>query len=27
MLTVKPDEKWFRAKPNDPAPTVEVSLK
>ncbi len=26
-LTVKPDEKWFRAKPNDPAPTLEVSLK
>ncbi len=26
-LTVKPDEKWFRAKPNDPAPTMEVSLK
>jgi Right handed beta helix region len=26
-LTVKPDEKWFRAKPNDPAPTVEVRLK
>jgi hypothetical protein len=26
-LTVKPEGKWFRPKPNDPAPTVEVSLK
>src|SRR5262249_5286479 len=26
-LTVKPDAKWFRAKPNDPAPTLEVNLK
>jgi len=26
-LTVKPDAKWFRPKPNDPVPTLEVSLK
>lgn len=26
-LTVKPVDAWFRAKPNDPAPTVEVKLK
>jgi parallel beta-helix repeat protein len=26
-LPVKPDDKWFRAKPNEPTPTVEVSLK
>jgi hypothetical protein len=26
-LTVKPDGKWFRARPNDPAPTLEVNLK
>jgi hypothetical protein len=25
-LTVKPDAKWYRPKPNDPAPTLEVSL-
>jgi hypothetical protein len=26
-LTVTPDRKWFRGKPNDPAPTLEVNLK
>jgi hypothetical protein len=26
-LTVTPERKWFRAKPNDPAPTLEVNLK
>jgi hypothetical protein len=26
-LTVKPDAKWFREKPNDPTPTLEVNLK
>jgi hypothetical protein len=26
-MTVQPQDKWFRAKPNDPAPTLEVSLK
>jgi parallel beta-helix repeat protein len=26
-LNVKPEDKWFRPKPNDPAPTLEVSLK
>ncbi len=26
-LTVKPDDKWFRSRPNDPAPTLEISLK
>ena len=25
-LKLKPDEKWFRAKPNEPTATVEVSL-
>ncbi len=25
-LTVKPDAKWYRPKPNDPAPTLEVSV-
>jgi hypothetical protein len=27
MLTVKPDEKWYRPKPNEAEPTMEVSLK
>jgi hypothetical protein len=27
VLTVKPEAKWFRPKPNDPAPTLEVNLK
>ncbi len=27
MLSVKPEERWFRPKPNDPAPTLEVNLK
>ena len=26
-LTIKPDAKWFRPKPNDPAPTLQVNLK
>jgi hypothetical protein len=26
-LSVTPERKWFRAKPNDPAPTLEVNLK
>lgn len=26
-VRVKPEEKWFRAKPDDPTPTVEVNLK
>lgn len=25
-VPLKPDEKWFRAKPNDPAPTLEIIL-
>jgi hypothetical protein len=25
-LKLKPDETWFRAKPNDPKPTLEVKL-
>ena len=25
-VPLKPDEKWFRAKPNDPVPTLEVTL-
>jgi hypothetical protein len=26
-LTVKPEEKWYQPRPNEPTPTVEVSLK
>jgi hypothetical protein len=26
-LSIKPNDKWYRAKPNDPIPTTEVSLK